>query len=361
MKAVAILLMFVVLAAGCVQQQETVKIGAVLPLSGIASIHGQNERQGIDLAVNEINAVGGINGKKLEVIYEDDQTQPAKTVTSINKLKEFDNVSVIIGGSWDILANAAMGELDRQQVVLLSPSALPDTVEQRSRYFYSVYPAVGIYEKKFEQFISSFPKKRAGIIVVNYPWGIAHAETFKKAAAASNATIVKEIRLQNFDNNDLSTELSILKDADVDIIFATLNFNDMALLGRKRIELNVTSKILAVSNFASTIEAGRLPIELGEGVIIFHLSEPSNEFIEKFNKTYGKPPEIYSDSAYDTVYLIKYAFENYGKDSESVLQAIMTVNFTGVSGQIYFGDKYYPENKQPVLTIIRNGAFVRYP
>ncbi len=340
------------------QREETIKIGVVLPLTGIASIHGQNERQGIDLAVKEINDAGGINGKKLELIYENDETQPQKTLTSVKKLAEIDNVLVVIGGSWDILANAVIPELDKEKIVLLSPSALPDTITQTSPYFFSVHSPVAVNKNAVEGFIKNNNIKTVGVLVVNNPWGIAHLSMFKSAINATNANLVKEIIVQNFDNNDLSTELTIFKDLNVDAIFITLNFNDMALFGRKRIELNITSRILAHSNFASTIEAGRLPIDVAEGVVVFRFSKPSQDFIEEFSKEYGKPPEIYSDIAYDTVYLIKFAIENCGYNSESIRICISKVNFTGTSGQIYFGDKYYPENKQPVLEVVSNGTFV---
>lgn len=366
MKLVALGLVFALLASGCVQQQEiqqkeeTIKIGAVLPLTGIASVHGQNERQGIELAVKEINNGGGINGKKLQVIYEDDETQPQKTLTAVKKLSEIDKVPLIIGGTWDILANAVIPELDKGIVVLLSPSALPDTVTQTSPYFFSVHSPVAVNQNAFEKFLDKLPRKRVAAIVVNNPWGLAHLETFRKAANASNATIVQERILQNFDNNDLWTELTAFKEADVDAIFATLNFNDMALFGRRRAELNLTSQILAHSNFASAIEAGRLPVSSGEGIVVFGFGQPSGDFAQKFSKEYGKPPEIYSDIAYDTVYIIKFAIENCGYDSESARACVPRINITGASGQIYFGDKFYPENKQPVLEIIENGTFVRY-
>ena len=332
--------------------EETIKIGAALPLTGVASIHGQNERQGIDLAVKEINSAGGIDGKKIEIIYEDDTSQPPETLTAVKKLIELDNVEVIIGGTWDILANAAIPEIDQQQVVLLSPSALPDTVTQESPYFFSVHSPVSINQKAVEGFIDDNSIKTVGILVVNNPWGIAHNNMFKAAIQESGATFTEERIVQNFDNNDLSTELADFKNSEVDAIFTAINFNDMALLGRKLVELNIESKVLAHSNFKSTIEAGRLPIEAGEGVTVFKFSEPSQEFIDNFEQEYGRIPEIYSDIAYDTVYIIKEVIENYGYSSEEILQGLKQVDFQGASGRIYFGENNYPMNKQPILEVM---------
>lgn len=171
------------------EQTETIKIGAILPLTGIASIHGQNERQGIDLAVKEINIEGGIDGKKIEVIYEDDQTDPTKTLSAFKKLSEIDKVDVIIGGTWDILANAIIPEVDSKKIVTLSPSALPDTLTEKSPYFFSMHSPVAINQEIIEKFIINNSIKRIGIIVVNNPWGIAHLDTFKKSMQEINAVL----------------------------------------------------------------------------------------------------------------------------------------------------------------------------
>ncbi len=175
---------------------------------------------------------------------------------------------------------------------------------------------------------------------------------FKAAIQESGATFTEERIVQNFDNNDLSTELADFKNSELDAIFTAINFNDMALLGRKLVELNLESKVLAHSNFKSTIEAGRLPIEAGEGVTVFKFSEPSQEFIDNFEQEYGRIPEIYSDIAYDTVYIIKEVIENYGYSSEEILQGLKQVDFQGASGRIYFGENNYPMNKQPILEVM---------
>lgn len=358
-----ILTALLIVSLGCSPEsrtaEERVKIGAVLPLTGIAAIHGQNERQGIDLAVKEINAAGGIDGKHIEVIYEDDESTPTKSLTAVKKLIDVDGVHVVIGGTWDILANAIIPEIDKQKVVLLSPSALPDTLTQTSPYFFSVHSPVAINQKVFEAFLTNLPGKRVGAIVVNNPWGFAHLNTFKKAVDATGAELVEERVVQNFDNNDLSTELAIVKEQQLDGLFVTLNFNDMVILGRKRMELDIRTPLLAHSNLVSSIEAGRLPITTGAGITIFRFSAPSPQFVDTFTAEYGKPPEIYSDIAYDTVYVIKQSIEKHGDSVEGILQGIREVNLTGASGNIYFGHDNYPANKQPILEKITNGAYVK--
>ena len=128
----------------------TIRIGAVLALTGAASIHGQNEREGLELARKEINSKGGIAGKQVEIIYEDDQTDSAKSVTAIKKLVEVDNINLIIGGTWDFLANADIPVIEEGKAVLLSPSALPDTITQKSGRFFSVHSPIALHSDSME-------------------------------------------------------------------------------------------------------------------------------------------------------------------------------------------------------------------
>ena len=90
------------LLSACAQTgQDTIKIGAVLSLSGPAAAYGDASRQAIDLAVQEINAGGGINGKELVVVYEDDHTNAQQAVSAFQKVANIDGVAAVIGGTWD--------------------------------------------------------------------------------------------------------------------------------------------------------------------------------------------------------------------------------------------------------------------
>ena len=331
---------------------DEIKMGAILPLTGIASLDGQNEKQGIDLAVEEINQAGGINGRPIKIIYEDDQTDSKRTVLSLSKLAEIDKVTIVIGGTWDILANAIIPEATKKKIVVLSPSALSDTLEQESPYFFSVHSPVAVNQEIFEQYLKDNNAKTAAILNVNNPWGIAHKNAFKKAAANTGVDILEERTIMGFDNNDIATDMTLIKAKNPDMIFVTLNFNDMALFGKKRVELDIKSKILAHFNFVNTIKRGMLSRELGEGVTIFQYSEPSESFIKKFKEKYGKVPEAYSDVAYDTIYILKEVIEKEGVEPDNVIKGIREVQLQGASGEIYFGDNNFPENKRPILQII---------
>ena len=134
---------------------ETIKIGHIAPLTGDAAIYGEWETQGIDLAVAEINAKGGINGNQLTVIHEDDQLDPTSATNALNKLITVDKVPAVIGetSSTGTLALAPIAE--RNKVVLLSDGAASIKVSGSGEYIFRIYPSNALEAQKLVEIASS--------------------------------------------------------------------------------------------------------------------------------------------------------------------------------------------------------------
>lgn len=342
------------------KEKEEIKIGAVLPLTGIAQRHGQNVREGINLAVNEINKTGGVNGKKISVIYEDDTTDSKKTVAIVQKFINIDRVDVIIGPVWDFLANAAIPIIDKEKKVALSPSVLGDTIEITSPYFFSTFSPVAFKQGAVEKFLKGYQNKRIGIMIINNPWALAHLTTYKKAIAATNNILVKEIILPEFDNNEMSTELALLKNLNLDTILICLNDYDSVNFIKKIKELDIQAKVLGNEHIGDIVNGGLLDTTTAEGVYFIDFSLPSEDFIKKFKEVFNKEPGLYTDTAYDTIYLITKVIEQYGTNSENIRQGLKKIKYSGVSGEISFDENNFPSNKQFELILIKNGQFVPY-
>ncbi len=338
--------------------QEPIKIGAVLPLTGIAAIAGEAELNGIQLAVEEINKSGGINGKQIKLIVEDDHSQPKDTVSAINKLLSVDHVVALIGGTWDFLANAAIPVIDRKQIVLITPSAMPDTLEATSSYLFTTHPPVSINKVAFEKYLSRFKDGKIVTIVSNNLWGLVHAHTFKRAIDATGNRLVKPVILPNFDNNDIQRELSLIKDLQPDAILAAVNFGDMVNLLKKRNALNIKVALLVEQKVIGIYAKGDLSASLLDDVTVFRYSSPKESFITSYRGRYGSNPQEYADTAYDAVYVLKLALER----STNLIEGLHAIdNYDGASGLIRYKNGNFPLNKQPVLVILQNGKFVEVP
>ncbi len=339
---------------------EVIKIGAVLSLTGPAAPHGENEKMGIDLAVKEINESGGVRGKFLEVIYEDDGTNPAQTVNAITKLITVDKVETIIGGTWDFLINAAAPVIEKEKKILITPSALPDTIEKPNDYIFSVHSPVAVHSVSVEKFLSQFSNGRIVTIAQDNPWGLAHQRVFKQAVEKTGNLIVKEIVLPKADNNDIQGELTRVKLLHPDAILVASNFSDTANLLKRRIELKLPVKVLIEQKVIEMYNNGQLSADMLNDVVIFRFADPSFSFTRNFQDFYNRFPGQYSDTAYDAVYLIKKSIEYSDRiEAESIRLGLkMISDYQGASGFITLTDNNYPENKLSILEILKDGQSV---
>lgn len=341
---------------------EPIKIGAVLSLTGPAAYHGSNIQKGINLALKEINGAGGIQGKKLEVILEDDQTQPKETVSAVQKLINADRVSVIIGPTWDFLSNAAVPVAAAAGVALVSPATLPDTLHEQNRespYFFSTHAPVSTSKEAVKKFLAKEKVKHAAIIAVHNDWGAAYANMFVAAVKESGGTVTKLVRLPQVDNNDLRTDLTIIKKSPAQAVLLAMNFNDDANFVMRYRELGLTQKVLGNENFGVPFRQGKTSFKDGADFYEFEFSKPDASFTERFQTTYNEIPGIYADTGYDAAYVIKQAIERSGTESKAIARGLKTIkDYQGAAGLIDYTVNNYPINKSVMLKKITENGFV---
>jgi branched-chain amino acid transport system substrate-binding protein len=362
---IAVIILLVVLLIGWQAYQSsqggnTIKIGAVLSLTGDAAKNGESEQKGIEMAVNEINAAGGVAGKKLQVIFEDDQTDPKSTVSAVTKLISIDQVPVIIGPTWDFLTNAAVPIINQNKVVAITASTLPDTITATSSYLFETHAPVAVIQPAAEKFLSQFHKPRVVLITINNPWGMAYLRVFEAAAHAQGATVLKEVVLPSFDDNDIQGQLTLLQPLHPDALLTALNFDDSVTFMKRRQAFGMTMPILAEEKTEDLYKNGNVSADLLGGVFVDRFSSPNETFINAYQKIYGAPPQEYADTAYDAAYVIKAAIENAGGNysADAIRQGIKEVtNYNGASGKIDFTQNSYPENETAVLDKFINGQF----
>ncbi|MCK4458341.1 MAG: ABC transporter substrate-binding protein [Methanosarcinales archaeon] len=135
---IGVVLFLAVIAGACLQdtQPDEIRIGAILPLTGEAAEYGEDAKLGIDLAVEEINAAGGINGKRIQVVYEDSQATPSQGVSAIQKLTTVDKVPVIIGAMASSVTLAIAPIAEENKVVLLSPASSAPQITEAGDYIF---------------------------------------------------------------------------------------------------------------------------------------------------------------------------------------------------------------------------------
>jgi branched-chain amino acid transport system substrate-binding protein len=204
-------LLLAVIAGACLQdtQSDEIKIGAILPLTGEAAEYGEDAKLGIDLAVEEINAAGGINGKMIQVVYEDSQATPSQGVAAIQKLITVDKVPVIIGAMASSVTLAIAPIAEENKVVLLSPASTAPQITEAGDYIFrnEVSDAYG-GKAQAELTWDELGIKNVAILCINNDYGVGTADTFKKnfgTSFYSGTVFITRLFVTSLNKNHISS------------------------------------------------------------------------------------------------------------------------------------------------------------
>jgi branched-chain amino acid transport system substrate-binding protein len=341
---------------------ETLKIGVIMPMTGVAANYGEHQFNAIRMAVDELNAKNGSTHKRMEVILEDNATDPKKEISALQKLTDVDHVPVVIGSVWDIMANAIMPILENKQVTLISPTASPDILEKANKYFFTTIAPVSTHQPVVEKYLKNESGKKVALIYVAGGWGIANRNLYRKAIEATGKTLVSEAELTKFDGNDVQREITLLKSIRPDIILAAVNFMDAKQLVEKNKILGLNSKIFGHDNILVSYITQGIDKEALKGTVVYRLAAPDSTFAEKYKNLYGKEPANDADKAYDAVYVIAKAIE-LSNDSSAVgvlsgLKKVDTIE--GASGPIDYRTTNWPTTDTAHLEMFNGTEFVPY-
>jgi branched-chain amino acid transport system substrate-binding protein len=321
---------------------EEVKIGAVLILTGPDAKAGQSARQGIQMAVEEINKEGGINGKKLVVIYEDDQGEPQKSVSAVLKLINVDKVPAIIGPMWstNVLAVAPIAE--KHKVVILSPTASAPKITKAGDYiFRNTYSDTFEGTKDAEFAYKVLGYRKAGIIHVNLDAGIEIADVFSKKFKELGGQVVLR---ESYDpkTTDFRTLLTKFKNQPIDFIYL-MGYNEMGQLVKQAREIGLKTPFLSTIMFEIS-DVLKVAGNAAQGVVYSYPSydtEKGGEIVKKFareyKKRYGVLPDPEAAFSYDAAKILCYVMRKFGISSEKIKDGLYNVKgYMGVTGLTSF-------------------------
>ena len=197
-----------------------IKIGAVYALTGAASFWAESAKNGADMAAQEINLNGGIDGRPVQIIYEDSQTNPAKGVSSFQKLISIDKVDVVMSDVWAFLSNPLVPLSESNKIITISPTVMDNSVEGTSTYFFTMGHTTSSIKSAIEKFFDVNPSaKTVGIICVNAnTWGRAFTKAYEDVIKERGKEIV--VKSCSNDNNviDYRLEAAKIKEAKPDLV-----------------------------------------------------------------------------------------------------------------------------------------------
>jgi len=353
----------IIFPTGCARKEKKIKIGASLPLTGEVASYGQRAKRGIEIAVEEINATGGIRGKKIKVIFEDDRDDPKTGVSIMTKFATVNRVPVAIGSAGSTVSLAMVPVANQKRVVLLSPiSSSAKLTTEGGPYFFRVCPADDAQAKILVEWVLEEGYTKVALIYTNNSWGKPLAETFKRYFELHGGKVVINEGVEE-KTTDLRAILSKVKASNIKVVVSPTYPTEGANLVRQAKEMGLKLVFFGGDNWDAP-EFLSAAGDAAEGVFFVDPSEPSGpifaRFADKYRKKYGEEPDVNAAFGYDALYAIAKAMEKAkALDGPSIRDALYKVSFEGATGRIEFdknGDLKYPSFDR---NMIKNGKKVK--
>jgi branched-chain amino acid transport system substrate-binding protein len=350
--ALVILQALLLILAGCIEtpREEIIKIGVIAPLSGGPALWGQGSLNMINLAVEEINWQGGVNGKKLTIIPEDGKCQPQSAVTAAQKLIRVDNIKFILGGHCSPETVAIVPIIDEARVFLLAGVTSSDEAVSGSKYAFRTSPAT-IEQARIisNRAYDKYGYKKIALITEEAAYSKSFSEDIKNTFPG---TVLEELNYPP-EETDFRSGLLKIKEKKPDAIWISPQDPNEAVLVLKQMkELGMLNTPL----FGNTIlvstevyeQSGGLLPETAFTVTLF--ADPNTakslELQQKYKEKYGEdiPYNLYYISAaYDATYLLKNALELCGEDADCVQRYFENLEgYEGAAGNFTFKDNGDP-------------------
>ena len=342
------------------KEEKVIKIGVILPLTGGAGKYGQYIKQSLELGMEEINEKGGINGKKLHIIYEDDQANPKLAVNAMKKLTEVNKVPLVYG-SWAsscVLAEAPIAESSK--VVILAEAQSPK-IRDAGDFIFRIQPDSRYYLKFLVPFVfNNLHLRRLAIVFVNNDYGVDQSEVFKTAFEKLGGKI---IWMEGFDQGqtDFRNILEKLKVLPIEGVFIPA-YKEAGYFLKQAAEMKIKNLKIIGSSPMENPEIIKIAGKAADGVIYpYHFDPESNDpkiksFIEKYKNKFGEEPEGYAALAYDAIYIISKALQRCERNSICIKDYLYTMKFDGVTGHTEFDD--HGDVIKPIyIRTIKNGTF----
>jgi branched-chain amino acid transport system substrate-binding protein len=362
MKKIVVALLIALIGLSCSKKEGTIKIGAVLPLSGSASDYGNKTKNGIDLALTEINDSVGIGGRRLEVIYEDDKLDPKDGVNAITKLIDINKVSCVIGpiSSGVVLAVAPIA--NEKHIVVLSTYASNYKITSAGDFIFRIYPSDAVQGITDAETAVNLGFRKAAILYVNSDYGvglkIVFSEQFPKLGG--KITIAEAFEMGD---TDFRSQLTKIKQSKPDVIFIPGNAKELGLILRQIKQQDIRNQIIATDSF---LESTVLKIagKAAENVIFTTLQENKDsiqqDFDKKYKDKYGTEPGLLESLGYDGLRVLSLAISKGGENPDSIKNALYSIkDYHGVTGRISF-DQNGDISGSFAVKEVRDGKIIDY-
>ena len=348
------------------------KIGSIGPTTGDAAEYGNAVMNAAQLAVDEINAAGGINGYKVEFMSADDMGDAQKAVNAYNDLKD-KGMQILMGTVTSTPCMTVAENTHDDNMFMLTPSGSAVECVKYDNAFRVCFsdPNQGLASADYIA-----DQKLGTKIAVIYDSSNAYSagiyEKFKSEAAAKNLTLVSETAFTKDSNKDFTVQLQQAKSAGADLLFLPIYYTEASLILSQANKMGYAPKMFGVDGMDGILKVKNFDTKLAEGVVLLTpfaadaKDELTQKFVNSYKTKFGDIPNQFGADAYDAIYIIKAAIEKAGvtpdqsvSDICNALKTAMTqIKVDGVTGLGMTWTAEGEPNKSPKGMVIKNGEYV---
>ena len=350
-------------------------IGGIGPTTGATAIYGTAVKNGAQIAVDEINAAGGINGKQIEYRFEDDQNDAEKAVNAYNTLKDW-GMQMLVGTTTTAPCIAVAGKTASDNVFQITPSASsPDVLSSGNGNVFQVCftdPNQGVASAQY--IAENKLATKIGIIYDSsdvYSSGI--EEKFEAEAKKQGLNIVSKAAFTADSKTDFGTQLQKAKDAGADLLFLPIYYQEASIILKQADTMGYKPKFFGVDGMDGILTVENFDTKLAEDVMLLtpFAADAKDKTVQNFVKTYKEKykdtPNQFAADSYDAVYALKAAIEESkattdmsASDMCDALKGAMTkIKMQGLTGgkDGLTWNESGEVTKSPKAVIIKNGAY----
>ena len=355
------------------EEGTTFKFGVIGPMTGENATYGNAVANGVQIAVEEINAAGGINGYQVEVSTQDDVSDSETAVNAYNTLMD-NGMQILVGPVTTGPAISVSAKVYEDRVFALTPSASSlDVVTGKDNMFQLCFTDPNQGKGAATYMAANMADSKIAVIYRNddaYSQGI--RDTFVTEAQADGLDIVYEGTFTADTATDFSVQLTAAQSAGADVVFLPIYFQPASVILSQANAMGYEPTFFGVDGMDGILTLENFDMSLAEGVMVLTpfsadaTDERTVSFVTKYNEKFGETPNQFAADGYDCIYALKQALENAGctpdMSTEDICTAMIeqftTMSFDGLTGSGLTWGTDGTVSKMPMAVVIHDGAYV---
>ena len=358
-------------SSGAAADGAVFKIGGIGPVTGAAAVYGLAVKNGAQIAVDEINADGGINGYQIEFNFQDDEHDAEKSVNAYNTLKDW-GMQVLMGTVTSAPCVAVADKTNADNMFQITPSGSSVECAQNPNVFRVCFsdPDQGAASATYIA-----ENKLAEKIAVIYDSSDVYSsgiyEKFAAEAANQGLEIVDAEAFTADSNKDFSTQLQKAKDAGADLVFLPIYYTEASLILKQADTMGYAPKFFGCDGMDGILQVENFDTKLAEGLMLLTpfaadaQDELTQKFVTSYKENYGETPIQFAADAYDAIYAIKAAMEeaditpetSVSDTCDKMKEAMLKIKVNGLTGEDMTWTEDGEPHKAPKAVKVVDGAY----